>query len=167
MRLAQENDIPFLKIMYRSLIKDMKSRGLEIWDDIYPVEFLDEDVARQRLHVFEDGNEIVAACALSQEPEISGDVKWDAGVNQALYVDRLGVAASHCRQGIGKGSLRLIEEWAREQGCESVRLFVAVDNMPARLLYDKCRFFQVEGLHREVFDDGSMLEELGFEKVLG
>ena len=52
-----------------------------------------------------------------------------------LYLDELGVAPSHQRQGIGR---RLLEEMlalGRRLGCEEVWVGTEHDNVPARALY--------------------------------
>ena len=53
-----------------------------------------------------------------------------------LYVDEVGVAATHQRRGIARRMLGEVEQWARERGCADVWLAAEVDNEAARSLYD-------------------------------
>ena len=39
-RLAVMEDLPKIKRMYQQLVEDMQRRRLQIWDEIYPCEFL-------------------------------------------------------------------------------------------------------------------------------
>ena len=48
-RLAIKQDLPQLKTMYRQIVDHMNDRKIQIWDEIYPTEFLAEDIERQRL----------------------------------------------------------------------------------------------------------------------
>lgn len=55
------------------------------------------------------------------------------------------------------------KEIAREQGAEYLRLFVADINRPAIQLYEKNGFTRVKGVYKEIFDDGFLLYEHGYE----
>ena len=52
-----------------------------------------------------------------------------------LYVDEVGVRATHQRRGIARRMLGEVEQWARERGCVDVWLAADVDNDAARSLY--------------------------------
>lgn len=54
-----------------------------------------------------------------------------------LYVDNLGVAPSHHRQGIGRRLLEAAMELGRGLGCEACWVGTEVDNAPARGLYSR------------------------------
>lgn len=43
-RLAVMQDLPRLKAMYEDIIQNMNNNQIQIWDDIYPCEFFDEDI---------------------------------------------------------------------------------------------------------------------------
>ena len=53
-RLGTLSDLPQIKQTYKQIIRKMKSQGLNIWDDIYPLEFFKEDLVNQRLYVLVD-----------------------------------------------------------------------------------------------------------------
>ena len=53
-----------------------------------------------------------------------------------LYVDELGTASTHRRQGIGRRLMEEMLEWGRELGCGEGWLGTELDNTPARRLYE-------------------------------
>lgn len=57
-------DLPRLKDMYKRIVKNIEEQGIPIWDDVYPSEFLAEDIEKQRLYILLDNETIVSAFAL-------------------------------------------------------------------------------------------------------
>lgn len=162
-RLAMESDLPGLKEMYRRVVEKMVRAGLEIWDEVYPVEFLQDDVAGGTLYLAEENGELAAAFSLSQNHKNGNSVQWNLPSKCVIYLDRLAVSVDFSRQGLGKQMLRAAGRLAAEQGCDVLRLFVVDTNLPALGLYRKVGFRQAEGCLVEVFDDGFSLREFGFE----
>ena len=52
-----------------------------------------------------------------------------------LYVDEVGTASTHRRQGIAKAMMDELLQWGRELGCEEAWLGTETDNEPAKALY--------------------------------
>ena len=52
-----------------------------------------------------------------------------------LYIDELGTAPSHQRQGIGRTMIDAMFEWGRELGCKESWLGTELDNIAANALY--------------------------------
>ena len=52
-----------------------------------------------------------------------------------LYIDELGTAPSHQRQGIGRRMIDALFEWGRELGCKESWLGTDLDNVAANALY--------------------------------
>jgi aminoglycoside 6'-N-acetyltransferase I len=52
-----------------------------------------------------------------------------------LYVDEVGTASTHRRQGIARAMLDELFGWGRELGCEEAWLGTELDNDPANALY--------------------------------
>lgn len=52
-----------------------------------------------------------------------------------LYIDELGTAPSHQRQGIGRRLIDAMFEWGRELGCRESWLGTELDNVAANGLY--------------------------------
>lgn len=42
--LALMQDLDQLKSIYKEIIKNMNENGIQIWDDIYPCEFFEDDI---------------------------------------------------------------------------------------------------------------------------
>lgn len=43
-RQAIMRDLPQLKDMYKRIIQNMNEQDIQIWDDVYPCEFFEEDI---------------------------------------------------------------------------------------------------------------------------
>ena len=54
-----------------------------------------------------------------------------------LYVDEVGTASTHRRQGIARAMLGELFAWGREFGCEEAWLGTEIDNVEANGLYRK------------------------------
>ena len=163
LRLANVDDLPQLKSVYEKIIDHMNKNNIQIWDDIYPCEFFDEDIKNNRLYVLEENNEIVSAFALCHSHAGAAYVTWENKNGKALYIDRFGVNVNYSRKGIGSVMLHEAIALARAKGANYLRLFVVDLNKPAINLYLKNGFKQVDGIYEEIIDDNLVLHEFGFE----
>ena len=162
-RLANKNDLEFLKNMYYEIVNGMYENDIKIWNDFYPCEVLHEDIENNRLYVLENDKEIIAACALCESNDGERFVKWNEDTKNVLYIDRLGVNTNYLRQGIGQILLNKMKEIAKEKDAKYLRLFVAYINTPAINLYLKNGFRRVDGIYEEKIDEDYYLLEFGFE----
>lgn len=165
-RLAVMQDLFQLKEMYRQIVNCMNDQGIQIWDDIYPLEFLAEDIEKQQLYVLANNGKIISAFALCDTNAGEKTVQWKENGAKALYIDRLGVDVRHARRGIGSFMLAKAKEAAKASEAEYLRLFVVDVNEPAIKLYIKNGFIKAGGVFNEVFDDGFSLHEYGYETRL-
>ena len=165
-RSAVMQDLPRLKTMYQQIVKNMEKRGIFIWDDIYPSDFFAEDIEKQRLYVLTDHEEIISAFALCDTNAGEKAIQWKEPNAKALYIDRLGVDTQYSRKGIGSLMLAKAKEIAKAAGAEYIRFFVVDINEPAIRLYIKTGFLKAIGIYDEVFDDGFVLHEYGYEAKL-
>src|ERR1700761_8171796 len=76
-----------------------------------------------------EGDLVVGQCAgvIHRHPDKSTE----------LYVDEVGTASTHRRQGIAQAMLGEMFAWGRELGCEEAWLGTELDNAPANALYRK------------------------------
>lgn len=162
LKLAKKNDLNNLKATYKEIIENMNKSNIDIWDEIYPCEFFKNDIENKSLYVLNEGDDIVAAFALSKSNDGENHVKWENAKEKALYIDRLGVNVNYLRQGIGGIIIKNAIELAKAQNVKYLRLFVVDVNKPAINLYLKNGFKQVDGIYEEKFDD-FVLCEYGFE----
>lgn len=74
-----------------------------------------------------DGDTIVGQCA--------GVVHRHPDKPTELYVDEVGTASTHRRQGIARRMLQALFAWGRELGCDEAWLGTELDNGAANALY--------------------------------
>lgn len=163
LRLANMNDLPQLKVMYGKIIEHMKQNNIFIWDDIYPCEFLQEDIEQKRFYLLVEDTMIIAAFALCSSNAGECHVKWKDAEGKALYIDRFAVNVDYVRQGMGSIMLKHGMELAKKKHADYLRLFAVDMNEPAIRLYRKNDFTQVDGIYEEKIDDNFILREYGFE----
>lgn len=162
--LAKKSDLPQIKTMYKKIIDNMNKNDIQIWDEIYPCEFFQDDIQNKSLYILTEGNDIVAAFALceSNDGEDHLNLKWKNVKEKALYIDRLGVNVNYLRQGVGGLMLKNAMKLAKQKDAKYLRLFVVDINKPAIKLYLKNGFKRVDGTYEEKIDD-FVLREYGFE----
>jgi ribosomal protein S18 acetylase RimI-like enzyme len=162
-RQAVMQDLPQLKDMYKRIIKDMNEQNIQIWDDIYPCEFFEDDIKNNQLYILLKNGEIVSAFVLSDTNSGETAVEWNDNHAKAVYIDRLGVNIKYLKKGLGSLMLDKAKEIAKTLNAEYLRLFVVDINIPAIQLYTKKEFVKVNGVYNEIFDDGFVLHEHGYE----
>lgn len=136
-RLARLEDLKQLKIIYKEIIKNMNKNNIQIWDDIYPCEFFEDDINNKRLYVIANDEEIISAFALCDNNAGEAYVEWSEKSAKAMYIDRLGVNVEYSKKGIGQQMLNKAKEISKSLGAEYLRLFVVDINKPAIRLYQK------------------------------
>lgn len=163
LRLANMDDLPQIKEVYREIIHNMNKNNIQIWDEIYPCEFFCDDIENNCLYVLVEDNEIVSAFALCNSNAGANYIKWENNHDNALYIDRLGVNVNYSRKGIGSIALKGAIELARDKGAKYLRLFVVDINEPAINLYTKSGFKKANGIYDEIIDDDLVLHEFAYE----
>lgn len=163
LRLAIKQDLSQLKAVYKDIIENMNNNQIEIWDDIYPIEFFEEDIKSNRLYILLDGDVIVSAFVLCDTNSGESSIIWRDKQSKVLYLDRFAVNVNYLRKGIGSLMLENAKDTARKLGAEYLRLFVVDINEPAICLYHKNSFIKRDGVYKEVIDDNLILYEYGFE----
>ncbi len=161
-RKATLSDLNYLKTMYIDIVLTMKSNGVDIWDEIYPIEYLENDINNDCFYIMLENNNIVSGFALYESHEGSECFNWED--DDVFYIDRLGIHIDYLRQGKGEKTLDLICKIARENNKQSVRLLVVDSNIPAIKLYEKYGFIKATGEYLEHMDYGIILKEYGYHK---
>ena len=165
-RLAVMQDLSQIKSVYKNIIEKMNREQIQIWDDIYPCEFFEEDIRNNRLYLLLDNGVIVSAFVMCDTNSGEKSIEWHDKQCRALYLDRLGVNVNYSRKGIGSLMLERAKETAKNLGAEYLRLFVVDINEPAIRLYIRNDFIKRNGVYDEVIDDDLILHEYGFEVAL-
>lgn len=161
LRLANIQDLPQLKTMYKNIIENMNKNKITIWDDVYPSIFFESDILNKQLYVLEDDSVIVSAFCLCDDNIDS--IQWKEPAAKALYIQRLGVNALYMQKGIGSKTLDQAKELAQKLNYNYLRLLVVDFNYPAINLYLKNGFVKKEGVHSEIIDEEIILYEHGYE----
>ena len=161
LRLANKQDLPQLKTMYKDIVENMNKNKITIWDDVYPSIFFESDILNKQLYVLEDDSVIVSAFCLCDDNIDS--IQWKEPAAKALYIQRLGVNVLYMQKGIGSKTLDEVKEIARKLNYNYLRLLVVDFNYPAINLYLKNGFVKKEGVHSEVIDEEIILYEHGYE----
>lgn len=165
-RLAVMQDLPQIKSVYEAIIEKMNREQIQIWDDVYPCAFFDEDIRNNRLYVLLDHDVIVSAFALCEANAGEKFIEWQDKQCKALYLDRFGVNVNYARMGMGSFMLERAKLTAKRLGADYLRLFVVDINKPAIRLYTKNGFIRGNGVYDERIDDTHILREYGFEVAL-
>ena len=118
----------------------MNENGIQIWDDIYPCGFFEDDIKNKRLYLLKKNEEIISAFSLSDTSPGENVIHWKDKSAKAMYIDRLGVNIRYAKKGIGSLMLAKAREIARTSCAEYLRLFVVDINTPAIRLYEKMTF---------------------------
>lgn len=161
LRLANKQDLPQLKTMYKDIGENMNKNKITIWDDVYPSIFFESDILNKQLYVLEDDSVIVSAFCLCDDNIDS--IQWKEPAAKALYIQRLGVNVLYMQKGIGSKTLDEAKEIARKLNYNYLRLLVVDFNYPAINLYLKNGFVKKEGVHSEIIDEEIILYEHGYE----
>ena len=98
-RLATLQDLSYLKEMYQEIAAFMIQNNLHIWDEVYPCDFIEEDINNNQFYVLVDQQDIVAGFSLNQDNPGAKHVKWLNQEAKALYLDRFGVNIHHQHKG--------------------------------------------------------------------
>ena len=163
-RLATMNDLNNIKTMYEGIVENMNQNNICIWNEYYPFECFNEDINCQRFYVLEDNENLVAACALCDSNEAENSMEWEKKESKAMYIDRLGVSVNYQGKGCGSLLIKNINELARKNAVEYLRLFVVDINKPAIGLYEKNGFKKLDGIYEEKINENITLKEYAYEK---
>jgi ribosomal protein S18 acetylase RimI-like enzyme len=135
-------------------IKRLSTADASLFDNIAPDVF-DEPIDAARLPAYLaapghmmvlalEGDLVVGQCA--------GVVHRHPDKPTELYVDEVGTASTHRRQGIARAMLDELFRWGRELGCKEAWLGTELDNDPANALYRGYRPVEDEAIQYYLFE---------------
>lgn len=148
-RLANESDLPKLKIMFDASVENMNKNGITIWSKVFPYEELPHDIKNKNLRLILDGEEIIATFGLFGEFDGQDCFAWQDKNSNAFYLGRVNVNVKYLRQGFGRIILDQAATLARKSGADFLRLTVGEINKPAINLYAGYGFTEVAGKYKE------------------
>ena len=164
--LAKLEDLQNIKDMYFKIIENMYSNNIKIWNEYYPNEVFEEDIANENLYLLKENENILGAFAMYEHINPEEDIEWEDKDAKAYLLNRVGVNVEYLRQGIGKKLIESACEIASLKGAGYLRLLVSDVNNPAIELYTKCNFNKLKGIHEERIREDFSLYEYGFEMQL-
>lgn len=97
-RLAIEKDLGQLKDVYEKVIKEMNETNIQIWDNIYPCQFIEDDIKSKRLYIMLNDEEIISSFALCDTNAGEDSIKWKSTSAKALYLDRFAVNIKYSKK---------------------------------------------------------------------
>jgi GNAT superfamily N-acetyltransferase len=137
-RLAEEGDLDALSGLLRDCVNDMRSHGLDQWDDHYPNRStLKADIDGRALYLASGGaRAVVGAFTMNQhqDPEYA-DASWQIAAAPVAVVHRLMVHPTSQRAGLGRLLMRFAERQAWHLGFRAIRLDTMLANAGALALY--------------------------------
>lgn len=144
-RLADENDLDKIGSLVEHAIKEMESREIYQWDDLYPTktDFL-EDIQKQQLYAGVLNNDIAVTYALNRDGDAQyKNGRWKYPDSEYRIIHRLCVHPKYQNRGVAKNTLLHIENELREKGVEAIRLDVFSNNPFALSLYENSGYLKV------------------------
>ena len=81
-RKAKMSDLASIRHMYWDMVEEMKRCRMQIWDDVYPCEYLEKDIADGCFYIIEENGKIQGGFALCDSA--SGEDKEKLTVPELL-----------------------------------------------------------------------------------
>jgi len=137
--LADATSLPFIMAMKNDCIAEMRARGIEQWDDVYPSrEIFETDIAAKNLFVLmDDSNTIIGSATFDEkQSDEYKTIDWKFRSSRIGVVHRLMIAPNHAGKGRAKTLMMAIESEAVRRGYEVIRLDAFQTNPPALRLYE-------------------------------
>jgi aminoglycoside 6'-N-acetyltransferase I len=119
------------------ILKRLSAGDESVFARIAPDVF-DEPVDAARLHAYLRASGHIMVVALEDGVivgQCAGVIHRHPDKSTELYVDEVGTASTHRRQGIARAMLEALFAWGRELGCVEAWLGTELDNDAANALY--------------------------------
>lgn len=152
-RKANLHDLDRIEEIYNEIHTEIEAGRASVgWTrNIYPTRFDAEDSIRRRdMFVMEEGGKIVAAGRINQYqgPEYDEAVwSFEADPDDVMVLHTLVVSPKEKGKGYGRAFALFYEDYARKQGCASLRIDTQAINAAARALYKKLGYTEACIVH--------------------
>ena len=151
-RKATIDDVEPIAQSYTDLLLYEQEHGTYTkWEmNVYPTEsYARSKVERGEMYVLEDSDEICASMILNQEQAAEyRDIPWHfhAEDDKVMVIHTLCIPPQKSKRGYGTKMVQFAKEFAKDAGCEVIRIDTNVINTPAKILYPKNGFL-IAGEH--------------------
>ncbi len=134
---ASLQDIPNIMNMFSECINRMVSQGIHQWNELYPTSLtVEDDIANDRGYVIVGDGYCKSYFTINDvQPTEYGQVTWSDDEGKHLVIHRLAVHPNCQGQGIASRVMDFIENEARKNKYNSIRLDVFSVNIIAQKLY--------------------------------
>lgn len=134
-RQGTVNDVPYIMKLIKKRIDWMDYKGINQWNkthyiEHYPTNYYIQAAKEGKLYVLSNiENQIIASAVL-----LTKDIRWEQNISSAYYIHNL--VSSIEKKNAGKEIIQYIEELARLQEKDYVKLDCAVDNQKLNQWYE-------------------------------
>lgn len=141
-RLAEPSDLDKVFQVFESAIQNMISQDILQWDEIYPQKSdLRRDILKKELYIGLLDDEIACVYVLNNEcDEQYKNGNWEFPDASYKVVHRLCVDPRFQNRGVGRETVKHIEEAIRKMGIESIRLDAFTQNPFSLRMYEKAGY---------------------------
>ena len=163
--LASIDQIDLIMKIIKACTRHMIDNGIFQWNDKYPTKqsFID-DINNNDLFVLKLENKIIGCvCASFDMDEFYKQIVWETSSKKNIYLHRLAIHPDYQGQGFAKYVMDYIENYAKENGCLSVRLDTFSLNKKNNYLYSKLGYKKLGKIY---FRDQSDMPFNCYEKLL-
>jgi GNAT superfamily N-acetyltransferase len=150
--------------------EDLKRRfGLIHWSPPYPIEYMRRNACELNVYGIhqhnEHGEQVIGTFTVGQHGWTYDERLWASPQHRALYLGKLAIRPMYQRQGLGKWSVRKVEEFAQAWNCQAVR-FDAIAQHTQLIQFYQSLGYHVRGTRPIVDWRGLEWEIVYLEKVL-
>ena len=162
---ASKQDLDQLFTVVKSCGQNLIEQGIFQWNEEYPKrEDLLEDIELKELWKLEDKNSIIGLIVLTDNKDSEYQyVKWLAKNHKNLYIHRLAVHPKFQGKGYAQKLMDFAENYARENGYNSVRLDTFSQNKRNQQFYEQRNYIKLESIY---FPKQSAFPFYCYEKIM-
>ena len=138
-RLARETDIPLLIEITKACAKHMITKDIYQWNEHYPTKSaFEKDLERSELYVSEKDNVVIGCVVIStlMDDEYI-PIEWLTQSSNNIYIHRLAIHPKYQGQGYAQQLMDFAENFAKMNGCTSVRLDTFSKNKRNQFFYEQ------------------------------
>ncbi len=136
-KLASEKDISEIELLISDCIAKMREENILQWDEKYPNRrTFQEGIENNQLNILVEKKEIIGIVIINTKQNSGwGKINWHLPNENILVVHSLAIKVDRQRKGNGEILLNYCENYAKENGYQSIRLDVFSGNEGALQLY--------------------------------